>query len=213
VDLRLTARGMPPGVADRQLSDGAAILRARLGEVVYAGGRTDLASVVLDLCRGKELTVAVAESCTGGLLGSRLTDIPGASDVFLGGVIVYHNDAKESLAGVSGTTLSASGAVSEATALELAAGARRRLGASIGIGITGMAGPGGGTPEKPVGLVWLAVDDGSAARSLGARLIGDRREIRFRATQAALDLTRRQLLGLGLPEWPGGAVRPLLQPK
>jgi nicotinamide-nucleotide amidase len=103
------------------------------------------------------------------------------------------NAVKESLVGVSSGTLERHGAVSEAVAREMAGGIRERLGASIGVGITGIAGPGGGTPEKPVGLVWIAVDFGSTQRAYGGRFVGDRAEIRFRASQAALDLIRRGL--------------------
>jgi nicotinamide-nucleotide amidase len=133
----------------------------------------------------------VAESCTGGLLAARLTSIAGSSDVVLGGVVAYSNAVKESLVGVASGTLERHGAVSEAVARAMAGGIRARLGASIGVGITGVAGPGGGTPEKPVGLVWIAVDFGASQRAYGGRFVGDRAEIRFRASQAALDLIRR----------------------
>jgi nicotinamide-nucleotide amidase len=191
VDLRLTVRDVSPVDADRILSEAAAPLRARLHRHRYAEGGTDLAEVVLHLCRARALRLAVAESCTGGLLASRLTSIAGASDVVLGGVVAYSNAVKESLVGVASGTLERHGAVSEAVAREMAGGIRERLGASIGVGITGIAGPGGGTPEKPVGLVWIAVDFGASQRAYGGRFVGDRAEIRFRASQAALDLIRR----------------------
>jgi len=148
---------------------------------------------VLDLCEARGLHVAVAESCTGGLLGARLTAVPGSSAVVNGGVISYSNDVKQRVLGVARETLARHGAVSEQVAVEMAAGARTRVGAEIGIAITGVAGPGGGTPEKPVGLVWIAVDVEGSVRTHGSRFVGDRSEIRFRATQAALDLVRRMV--------------------
>ena len=195
VDLRLTARDVAEAEIDALLRAGADVLRQRVGLPVYAEGDQDLASVVLEACRAKGTTVAVAESCTGGLLGARLTAIPGSSDVFRGGVIAYANDAKVALLGVGREALASAGAVSEEVALEMARGVRGRFGAAIGVGITGIAGPGGATPGKPVGLVHVAVDFGDHARTFGGQLVGDRAEIRVRATQVALDLIRRELQG------------------
>jgi nicotinamide-nucleotide amidase len=193
VDLRVTASGVPRDEADRMLADAVVRLRERIGAVAYGEGGDDLAEIVLDTCRARSLTLSVAESCTGGLLGARLTAIPGSSDVVRGGVIAYANDVKRELLGVKAETLDAQGAVSEAVALEMACGARRATGAEIGIGITGVAGPGGGTPEKPVGLVWIAIDVEGTRGSRRARFLGDRSEVRFRATQTALDMVRRAL--------------------
>ena len=126
------------------------------------------------------------------MLGERITAVPGSSDVFLGGVIAYRNDIKTAALGVVAEDLRNHGAVSEEVALEMASGVRARLKADVGVSITGIAGPAGGTPEKPVGLVWIAVQ----AKELKARrfhLIGDRAEIRQRATQAALEMVRRAL--------------------
>ena len=194
VDLRLTVRGAAPDVADARLAAGAAIVVARVGKYVYAEGHIDLAEVVLAACRARALRLAVAESCTGGLLGARLTDVPGASDVLLGGVIAYDNDVKRAQLGVAAETLAGDGAVSERVAREMAAGVRTRFAADIGVGITGVAGPGGGTAEKPVGTVWIAVDILGDVRTYGGRLIGDRAEVRFRASQVALDMMRRALV-------------------
>ena len=193
VDLRLTIRGVDAARADRILDAASGVIRDRLGRSIYAEGSTDLAEVVLDRCRALHLTIAVAESCTGGLLGARLTAIPGSSDVVLGGVIAYANDVKRDLLGVDQQQLDAHGAVSEEVVRQMAEGARARLGASIGIGITGIAGPGGGTPEKPVGTVWVALAHEEGTRALQLRLIGDRDEIRRRATQSVLELVRRTL--------------------
>ncbi|HYD54054.1 MAG TPA: nicotinamide-nucleotide amidohydrolase family protein, partial [Gemmatimonadaceae bacterium] len=193
VDLRLTVRDLPAPEADARLAAAAARLGAEVGEFLYGEDDADLAAAILDACRATGRTIAVAESCTGGLLGARLTSIPGSSDVVLGGIIAYANAVKVALADVDAALLAAHGAVSEPVARALATGARARTGARVGLGITGVAGPGGGTPDKPIGTVWIAADvDGvTEARRLG--LVGDREEIRRRATQAVLDLLRRQL--------------------
>jgi nicotinamide-nucleotide amidase len=193
VDLRLTVRDMSSAEADVLLEGASSAIRARLGRSIYADGSTDLADVVLSRCRALHLTIAVAESCTGGLLGARLTAIPGSSDVVFGGVIAYANDVKRELLGVDQKLIDEHGAVSEEVVRQMAEGARDRLDASIGIGITGIAGPGGGTPEKPVGTVWIAMAHEEGTRALQLRLIGDRDEIRRRATQSALELVRRTL--------------------
>jgi competence/damage-inducible protein CinA-like protein len=194
VDLRLTIRDVDAAQADVLLDEAATQIRERLDRSIYAEGDTDMTAVVLDRCRRLQLTLAVAESCTGGLLGARLTSIPGSSDVVLGGVIAYANDVKRDLLAVAESALEADGAVSEPVARQMAEGARARLNASIGISITGVAGPGGGTPEKPVGTVWIAAALPDGTRALQLRLIGDRDEIRRRATQSALELVRRALI-------------------
>ncbi|HEX5074617.1 MAG TPA: competence/damage-inducible protein A [Gemmatimonadaceae bacterium] len=193
VDLRLTSRDRSAPRTDEVLDNAAARLRQLASRYVYGEDGTDLAATVLEACEARGLHIAVAESCTGGLLGARLTAIPGSSSVVLGGVIAYSNEVKRALLDVRQETLDAHGAVSEEVAREMAAGARRRLGAEVGMAITGVAGPGGGTAEKPVGLVWIAVDVHGTVRTHGSRFIGDRAEIRFRSTQAALDILRRML--------------------
>lgn len=193
VDLRLTSRGVPASDADTALGRGVEIVRQQLGHSIYGEDSADLAAVVLDLCRDRRLTIGVAESCTGGLLGERLTAIPGASDVMLGGVIAYANEVKRMLLGVSDGDLVAHGAVSEPVVRQMARGARSTTGSDVGIAITGVAGPTGGTPEKPVGTVWIAIDVQGEQRALMLRLIGDRAEIRRRAAQASLELLRRTL--------------------
>jgi nicotinamide-nucleotide amidase len=192
VDIRLTSRGLPETEAAARLKDATTKLRAAIGRYVYGEGSTDLAAVALELCRAAGIRLAVAESCTGGLLGARITAVPGSSDVFIGGVQAYHNSAKVALLGVDPAVIDAHGAVSEEVAVAMASGVRSRLQTEIALSITGIAGPSGGTPDKPVGTVWIALD-GQRPETLGVRLFGDRREIRERAAQAALDLVRRQL--------------------
>ena len=209
-DLRLVVRDRPAADADAALAAAADQVRERVGDFVYGEGEADLAAAVLALCRARGLTLAVAESCTGGLLGARLTAVPGSSDVVLGGVIAYSNAVKTEMLGVDAEALAAHGAVSDPVARQMAAGARARLGATVGVGITGIAGPGGGTPEKPVGTVHIAIDVDGAARAVGYVFLGDREEIRFRATQFALDLVRRALDPRGLePPADAAADRPV----
>jgi nicotinamide-nucleotide amidase len=193
VDLRVTAKGMDRSRAERLVAEAVLKLRGRVGAYAYGEGDTDLAAVVLEQCRAARLRLAVAESCTGGLLGERITSIPGSSDVFLGGVIAYHDDVKRDVLAVRADDLKRHGAVSEQVVLQMAAGVKARLGAEVGVAITGVAGPGGGSPEKPVGLVWISVDVGSEATARRFQLIGDRAEIRQRAAQAALEMLRRAL--------------------
>jgi nicotinamide-nucleotide amidase len=171
----------------------AAGLRARSGRNLFAEDDRPLAAMVLDLCREQRLTLATAESCTGGLVAARLTAIPGSSDVFVGGVVAYSNEVKAGELGVPDEVLERHGAVSAEAAEAMARGARERLGADVAVSVTGVAGPGGGTPEKPVGLVFLHVEgpDGFLARRLD--FPGDRDAIRGRATAAALHLVRTLL--------------------
>lgn len=140
-----------------------------------------------DLLRGQGLTLAVAESCTGGLIGHRLTNVPGSSDYFLGGVISYANEAKMSLLGVQKETLDAHGAVSRETVLEMAKGACEALGARVGLSVSGIAGPSGGTPEKPVGLVWVGLSAPGGQWAWRYQFSGDRQQIKWAAAQAALE--------------------------
>jgi nicotinamide-nucleotide amidase len=140
------------------------------------------------------MKIAVAESCTGGLVTARLVDVPGASDVVIEGVVAYSNDAKVRRLGVDSETIDRHGAVSRETAAALARGARDSSGADVGVGITGVAGPSGGTPEKPVGLVWFAVADARGTTTRKARFRGSRDEVRERAARTALDMVRRRLI-------------------
>jgi nicotinamide-nucleotide amidase len=169
-------------------------LRATLDRYLFSLDERSIADIVLGLCRDRGLTLATAESCTGGLVAARLTSVPGASDVFRGSVVAYSDDVKERELGVDQAVLADHGAVSPEVASAMAAGARERLGADVAVSVTGVAGPDGGTPEKPVGLVFLHASgpDGEKARRID--LPGDREMVRGRATAAALHLVRRLLV-------------------
>jgi len=193
VDLRLSAWELAPEEADRRLGSAARLLRERAGNHVYGQGESDLAELVLDGARARGLRLGVAESCTGGLLGARLTEVPGSSDIFRGGVIAYHNAIKMELLGVPEATLAEHGAVSEPVARAMAEGAVKRLGVSAALSVTGVAGPGGGTPEKPVGTVWVGCALGGVVETRRSRFAGTRHEVRARAAQAALLLLYRKL--------------------
>jgi nicotinamide-nucleotide amidase len=196
IRVEVTARGTTEE-RSAVLTRAHARLHELLGESAFTDrAGDDLEAVVGRLLREAGATVATAESCTGGLVASRLTEVPGSSDYVLGGVVAYSNDAKRSLLGVPADMLAEHGAVSEPVARALAAGARTKLGATYGIGITGVAGPGGGSTEKPVGTVHLALagpHDGDVAYRL-ARFPGDRQRVRWQASQLALELLRRELV-------------------
>jgi nicotinamide-nucleotide amidase len=193
VDLRLTAWQLAPQEADRRLQAAARLLRDRAGEHVYAEGDVDLAAVVLDLARSRRLTLGVAESCTGGLVGGRLTEIPGSSDVFAGGVICYSDALKTSLLGVAEAVIEEHGAVSEPVAAAMALGALTRLDVDAAVAVTGIAGPAGGTEAKPVGTVCFGLALAGRVEARRTLFPGSRHEIRARAAQAALFLLFRRL--------------------
>jgi nicotinamide-nucleotide amidase len=194
VDLRLSAWNLESSEADRRLRDAADLLRARAGEWVYGEDESDLAALVLDRLRSQGSRLAVAESCTGGLLGARITEIPGSSDVFVGGVIAYDNAPKIELLGVPAALLAEHGAVSEPVTRAMAQGAARRFGVGAALSITGIAGPGGGSPSKPVGTVWFGCVLDEAVETWRVLFVGTRHEIRARAAQAALMRLYRRLL-------------------
>ena len=168
-------------------------LRAALGRHLFSEDDRSIAETVLDLCRARGVTLATAESCTGGLVAARLTAVPGASAVFKGGVVSYADDVKESSLGVPVDVLERHGAVSAETAKAMADGVRARLHADIGVSVTGVAGPDGGTEDKPVGLVFVHASGPGAEEARRSELPGDREMIRGRATAAALHLVRRLL--------------------
>jgi nicotinamide-nucleotide amidase len=171
-------------------------VRERHADTLFSDDGRTVDQQVADLLRAGGRTIATAESCTGGLLAARLTDLAGSSDYVLGGLVVYSNEAKVALAGVDRALIERVGAVSREVAEALADGARAALEADFGVGITGVAGPGGGTPDKPVGLVWFSVagpDDARLTRSIN--LPGGRADIRDRSTTVAMHLVRRLLVG------------------
>ena len=181
-----------PG-AEEQAAAIASGLRDRLGRYLFGEDERTVSEIVLELCRERGLTLATAESCTGGLVSARLTAVPGSSAVYVGGVVAYSNEVKERELGVPAVLLEEHGAVSAEAAQAMAEGVRSRLGADVGVAVTGVAGPDGGTAEKPVGLVFVhaAGPDGAEARR--TELPGDREMVRGRATAAALHLVRRLL--------------------
>jgi nicotinamide-nucleotide amidase len=193
VDLRLSAWSLAADEADRRLRAAAELLRSRAGENVYGEGESDLAALVLDAARARHFHLAVAESCTGGLLGGRLTDVPGSSDVFVGGVIAYDDRIKSELLEVPPGLIAEHGAVSEPVARAMAEGTVRRFGVEGAVSITGIAGPGGGSPTKPVGTVWIGCVLAGVAETRRILFAGSRPEIRARAVQAALFLLYRRL--------------------
>ncbi|HEY8637917.1 MAG TPA: competence/damage-inducible protein A [Solirubrobacteraceae bacterium] len=171
-------------------------IRERHADTLFSDDGTSVDEQVARLLRDSGRTLAVAESCTGGLLSARLTNLAGSSAYFPGGLVVYANEAKASLAGVDPALLERVGAVSQEVADALADGARERLGADVGIGVTGIAGPDGGTDDKPVGLVWFSISEASGARlTRRVNLPGGRADVRDRSTAVALHLLRRLLLG------------------
>ena len=193
VELRVTAWSLREDDAERRLAAAVAQLRERAGEHGYGEDRTDLAAVVLDQLRARGSRLVVAESCTGGLLSARITAIPGASTVFIAGVVAYDNMVKSGTLDVPPELLDQYGAVSEQVVSAMAEGVQRQFAVDAALAITGIAGPSGGTAEKPVGTVWLAARYGAERRVLKRVFPGDRNEIRARSAQAALDLLRRLL--------------------
>jgi nicotinamide-nucleotide amidase len=192
-DVRLTAWNLPSDAADTALARAAAALRPLVGAHCYGEGEHDLAAVVLGELERRQSRLAVAESCTGGLVSERLTAIPGSSRVVLGGVVAYDNAVKLGLLGVSADLLAAHGAVSEEVARAMAAGVAQSLGADAAVAVTGIAGPGGGSPDKPVGTVWIAALWQGRLRSFHFVFPGERDVVRRRAAQAALEALRRAM--------------------
>lgn len=181
-------------------------IRAELGQWIYSDGDT-LEKSIVDLLREKHLTLAVAESCTGGNLAGRLTDVPGASEVFLAGYVTYANEAKERTLGVPSELLAVHGAVSEPVAAAMAEGARRESGSTFALSTTGIAGPGGGTENKPVGTVFIGLAaDGRPTTVRRCWFPVDRPTFKYMTTSAALDLLRRQILNLPLDLGAGAAL-------
>ena len=193
IEVHLRARASSDAEAEALLSELGDKIELALGDHVFSTHGESMEEVVGMYLVMKQKTVAVAESCTGGLLSERLTRTPGSSSFFLGGVVCYSNELKTKLCGVPEALLKENGAVSKIVAQAMAEGIRKRCGASIGIGITGIAGPGGGSPEKPVGLVHIALADHRGTQVREFRFPGDRERIRHWASQAALEMIRRRV--------------------
>ena len=193
IEVHLRARAASEAEAAALLNELGDKIEAALGDYVFSSAGETLEEIVGMYLVMRQKTIAVAESCTGGLLSERLTRIPGSSSYFLGGAVCYSNELKTRLSGVPPKLLEENGAVSKPVAQALAAGMRKRTGASIGVGVTGIAGPGGGTPEKPVGLVFIALADERGTQVREFRFPGDRERIRNWATTAALEIIRRRI--------------------
>ena len=190
VDVRLAARGDKAGAL---LTEGLSRVERLLGRAIFGTGDDTLESVLIGLLTRRQETLAVAESCTGGFLAHRLTNVPGSSAVFLGGVVAYSNRVKQDLLGVRAETLRQHGAVSEGVAREMAEGARRLLGADYALAVTGIAGPGGGTPDKPVGTAFIALSEEKDTTVLLQYSPVDRETFKFAISQRALDFLREAL--------------------
>jgi len=186
IHFRITAKAEGIEAAKNLIAPLEKAIRERLGSYVFGQDQDSLEGVVAGLLREKGLTIGVAESCTGGLVAHRLTNIPGSSDYFQLGIVAYHNLWKESLLNVSGEVLRAKGAVSPEVAIAMAKGIRAKANTSIGLSVTGIAGPGGATAEKPVGLVYSGIDFGDRQLVFKEQLVGSRQDIKWRSSQWAL---------------------------
>lgn len=197
VNLRITAKGKGIQAAQAMIEPVEKAIRERLGEYIFGVDEDSLEGTVGQLLLAKNLTISVAESCTGGLLAHRLTNIPGSSGYFQLGTVVYHNRWKEEVNQVPASLLAAHGAVSPQVAQAMAQGIRNLAGTAIGIGITGIAGPGGGTEDKPVGLVYMGMDFQGQVEVWREQLVGSREDIKWRATQWVLMTLFRRLSQMG----------------
>lgn len=194
--LRITSKGNTKVEAEELIIPIEKKIRERLGSNVYAEGETTIEAVVGEMLVKRNLTIATAESCTGGLLAGALINYPGISSVFLEGAVTYSNEAKMKRLGVKQETLQRYGAVSEETAIEMAEGIARSADTDIGISVTGIAGPGGGTEEKPVGLVYIGLYIRGKVKAMKLNLFGDRQKIRNRTVINVLDWLRRELIDI-----------------
>jgi nicotinamide-nucleotide amidase len=199
ISVRVVVHGSPED-AERRLEVLADRIRERIGVYVYGEGAVTMEEVVGRLLTARHSSVGTAESCTGGLVAHRLTNVPGSSAYVRGGLVVYANEAKETILGVRAASLAAHGAVSEETAAEMAEGGRRVLGTDLCVSTTGIAGPGGGTSEKPVGTVCVGLASAGGTVTRRYQLWGTRDWVKILASQVALDWLRRHLLGLPVTE-------------
>ncbi|MFO0690753.1 MAG: competence/damage-inducible protein A [Myxococcota bacterium] len=196
--LRPVARAASAAEADRRIAAVVAAIRAKLGPIVFAEGEQSMEAVVGRLLAEAGRTVATAESCTGGLVAERLTDVPGSSRYFLGSVVAYSNEAKAALLGVPPALIEREGAVSEPVVRAMAEGARARFGSDFALATSGISGPDGGTATKPVGLVWIALAEAGGTHADSFVFSVDRTRHRSLTAQVALDWVRRRLLGAPL---------------
>jgi nicotinamide-nucleotide amidase len=194
ITLRIVAHGATPLEAHAKAEPDVAFVRDRLGPLVYGEDDETMADAVGRLVGARKQTLATAESCTGGLIGHMLTEVPGSSAYYLGGFVVYSNQAKTHFCDVPASMIAEFGAVSPQVAEALAVGVRSRFKADFGIGVTGVAGPGGGTPTKPVGLVYIAVADADGVEVLQSNWPADRSTVKIRSAKSALNLLRLRLL-------------------
>ncbi len=193
VHLRITAKAASAEEAERMLDEMDGKIVAELGSAVFGRDEQTLEQVVVQSLIERKLTLSLAESCTGGLIASRITDVSGSSAALLAGVVSYSNEAKQSILGVPEQLLVEYGAVSEQVARAMAEGVRKITGSDIGISVTGIAGPTGGTPEKPVGLVYMALSSEKGTTAYRHRFMGSRKDIKWRSSQTALDMLRQSL--------------------
>ena len=198
--VRIVVRAKTEPEAQRKLAEAEAELRERLGPLLVGSGEQRLESITGELLLKSGLRVAVAESCTGGLIASRLTDLPGSSRYLLAGFVAYSNEAKVRELGVRVEDLDRHGAVSEPVVRQMAEGARTRTGADLALATTGIAGPDGGSDEKPVGTLWVGLADASGSEARRYQLMRERGRNKELATQIALEWIRRRVLGIPLPD-------------
>ncbi len=194
IQLHLRSRGASRDAAQKRVDQLAEQIEEELGGFVFSDNGDSMEQIVGYYLQMRNATLAVAESCTGGLVGERITSVSGSSRYFAGGAIVYSNQLKSALAGVPAELIEQHGAVSHEVATALAEGIRQRCGATLGLGVTGIAGPNGGTPEKPVGLVFHALASDAGTEVVERKFPGDRKRIRWFASQQALDMVRRKLM-------------------
>jgi nicotinamide-nucleotide amidase len=193
IQLHLKTRAATLDAGQKRVDELVELIEVELGDFVFSDNGDSMEQIVGYYLQMREATLAVAESCTGGLIGERITSVSGSSRYFLGGALVYSNEVKTELAGVSAKLIQKEGAVSSKVAAALAEGIRARCGSTLGLGVTGVAGPNGGTSEKPVGLVFHALASDGGTEVIEKKFAGDRKRIRWFASQQALDMVRRKL--------------------
>jgi nicotinamide-nucleotide amidase len=193
IQLHLRTRAATLEAAQSRVDELVELIETELGDFVFSDNGDSMEQIVGYYLQMRNATLAVAESCTGGLIGERITSVSGSSRYFLGGAVVYSNRMKTELAGVPAKLIESEGAVSSKVAAALAEGIRERCGATLGLGVTGVAGPNGGTAEKPVGLVFHALASDGGTEVVERRFPGDRKRVRWFASQQALDMVRRKL--------------------